>query len=165
MTRGLAETDKKVDVLAQRFDVLYGQVGTQGIAIAALDKRVGTLETVPRRPSPAQGTPAVSISPPPGKPTDTGTWNVKQEWVEDIQTQVADLHAAREKAEDAARIEAARRRGAEEALAAAAADAEAKRQAAIAEEKRSRERLAIRLSAAGLAFTVLVFLLTHFLHL
>jgi hypothetical protein len=77
-------------------------------------KRVDALE---RKPSPYPGTYSSvrSIIPPPGKPSDTGSWNVRPEYLEQIQDQITVLHNAREEAERNAALADARAKGAEDA--------------------------------------------------
>jgi hypothetical protein len=134
---GLAAT---IEAHSQTDERNFSALGGRFVAIERVvndtAKRVDALE---RKPSPFPGgySSVRSVMPPPGKPTDTGSWNVKQDYLEEIQKQIGALHAAREEAEREAAIANARAEGAEEARRAQAkAAAEAK---AAAQEKEAAE--------------------------
>lgn len=143
-------------------------------AIGDVSKRVFALERQPRSMTPGEMQAVRSIMPPAPTPGDTGSFKVDHVWMSEVQRGLAELHTAKEqadqekmKAQTEARLAEARQRGAEEATARARAEAEREKAAAemakaAAEAKRladvtaadklraeERERLRTRLSIWG----------------
>jgi hypothetical protein len=122
----------------QNFKALREEITSQHRLVNLMAKRTDDLEkrldeeSSKRRPSPYPGAYSSvhgmrSVMPPPGKPSDTGSWTIKPDYLAQIQDQINELHEARETAEKEAALSKARAEGAEEAQrkqARAAAEAE-----------------------------------------
>lgn len=143
--------DDKDDV---RHRQLLDNIAATNGAVREVSARVEKLETK-RTMTPGEMHAVRSIMPPPGKPGDTGSYKVDQDWLADVEAKLADLHTANEKSDQEkklaqfdARLAQERQRGAEEATARARAEAESQRQAAEAKRLADEARRVADLAEA-----------------
>ena len=147
--------------LEERVATLEHRIGELAIKTArAGSDMVRRIEELERRSTPHPGSYSSagmrSVFPPAGKPTDTGSWNVKHEYLEEIQKQIEVLHDAREQAELKAALAEAKAQGALEAKRQQAEDAAAAKKAsddaeAITEKVSARRIRNLKLVLAVMA--------------
>ena len=120
--------------IEERVATLEHRIGELAIKTARAASDLSRRESEQRRNTPHPGSYSSaglrSIFPPAGKPTDTGSWNIKNEYLEQIQKQIEALHQAREDAELKAALATAKAEGEKEARQQQAADAAKAKEAA-----------------------------------